>query len=95
MPIQKTIIPFINKANTSITYSSTLRAMYGPVPKVEVWYWTGTQYEINNFVDLRMEVSSTGYEGPHHPGAPPAPPPEVKKIKVDHGGISTGIVKIG
>lgn len=39
-----TIQTFFNVASTTIGYSPAMQEQYGDAPKVNVYYWDGTQY---------------------------------------------------
>ena len=44
-----TIKSFFNALITTIPYTATMQAQYGPTPEVEVWYWdsTNSRYYVN------------------------------------------------
>jgi len=72
-----TISTFFNEAITTFGYGPSLQAQYGAAPKVNVYYWDGTQYVASG---VFTSISFTGYP--------------VTSVTIDHGGASTGIIKL-
>lgn len=53
-----TIIPFYNVSSSSVSYGPGYQAQYGPVPRITVLYWDGTQYVA---AGIFTQIALTGY----------------------------------
>lgn len=74
------IVTFFNQEQTEITYSEANRLQFGRVPKVQVSYYD----PISNDYYISNNQTSVALIG--NP---------VSQIRVNHGGVSTGLVKFG
>jgi hypothetical protein len=74
------IIPFSHASQSVISYGDTLRNVYGNNPSVEVWYW---DYSEMKYIQQGVftEIKMSGY-------------PLINQITIDHGGDSSGLIKI-
>lgn len=52
------IVPFFNKASSTVSYGPALQAQFGPAPNVTVTYWDGTQYVA---AGVMTQVSLVGF----------------------------------
>lgn len=76
---EESIFVFTDEEQTEIGYSSLLLGRHGGYPQVRVFYWDGeTGFLIGGTVFTRISMV----------GSPPT------KIKIDHGGRSSGIIKL-
>lgn len=75
----ETIIPFVNQILTSVGYGSSMIEKHGTHPQVTVLY----------FDEVNGGLVATGlYTRVAFQGNPPV------AITVNHGGLSTGVIKI-
>lgn len=74
-----TTVQFINKSQSTIPYTEQMRDLYGRVPRVQIAYFDP---EANDYYISNNQtlVKLTGNP--------------VSNIVIDHGGVSTGMVKI-
>lgn len=90
-----TIVPFFHTSNTVVNYTPAMRAQYGAIPRIQVYYWDGVQYiAAGIFTRVALNVTDSGWR----PGVGHEPSyqidPTIDSIAVDHGTIATGLVKI-
>lgn len=98
MSAAKHIVTFFNEAVTRIEYTESLQERLGSTPIIEVLYHNAVtgKFEKGIFQEVKLEVSDTGFRPGGSHGIPPPTqvPPTIRAIKINHGGASTGIVKL-
>ena len=74
------LIPFFDTPTTDIPYSDSMKALFGPEPKISLYYLdpdTGVWYTQNGPIGVGVSYD-----------------PITSILHIDHGGIFSGMVKL-